>query len=195
MPSGLHELLTRTFSSVDNLKAEMIAAAYSMFGPGYVWLVRTKPHPAKQMNDHDNQFRILTTYLAGSPLQGAHNRLQPVDMNSQNLAAVQAAGGAKGLTEAEFLRQTQVQNSVGDMGTTSRSRMSTAFGGVDVVPVLCVNTWQHAWMFDFTIDGKMEFLRRWWDLVNWEKVATVAEVNNRKTTSSRYSLPTNFSRY
>jgi Fe-Mn family superoxide dismutase len=180
MPSQLVTSIERTFTSVENLKAEMLAAAYSMFGPGFVWLVRTVP-PGKRQTRHsdynttESEFKILTTYLAGSPLAGAHNRAQPLDMNTQNTWTAEAAGGMKGLSQQHL----QVQNTV---GTHARRSLDVAYGGVSVTPCLCVNTWQHAWMFDFTIDGKMEFLRRWWHLVNWEKVARIADISETKDT-------------
>jgi Fe-Mn family superoxide dismutase len=176
MPSGLTTHLKSTFTSIENLKAEMLAAAYSMFGPGFVWLVRTDaPGKRSSYQDYNNssrtEFKILTTYLAGSPLAGAHNRAQPLDMNTQNVNTAVAAGGVKGLSQQHL----QVQNTV---GTYSQRDMETSYGGVKVTPCLCVNTWQHAWMFDFTVDGKEEFLRRWWNLVNWEKVARIADISN-----------------
>ncbi len=42
MEPYLEEALIRDFSSVDNLKAEFLANAKSMYGPGFVWLVYTR---------------------------------------------------------------------------------------------------------------------------------------------------------
>lgn len=43
-------------------------------------------------------------------------------------------------------------------------------GALDVQPILCVNTWEHAWMMDYGIAGKEEYLERWWDRINWDVV-------------------------
>jgi Fe-Mn family superoxide dismutase len=164
MPENLKDRLSKEFSSIEILKSEMLATAYSMFGPGFVWLVRT--NATRYQSSSPRQFKILTTYLAGSPLAGAHNRRQPLDMNVHNVGSAELAGGLKGLSEAEFRRQTEPQNHVG----FATNKNETSFGGVNVTPVLCVNTWEHAWMFDYSISGKMEYLNRWWDVINWDIV-------------------------
>jgi len=168
MPKTLEGRLQDEFTSIGNLKSEMLATAYSMFGPGFVWLVRTAPN--SDVRKSGRQFKLLTTYLAGSPLPGAHHRRQPADMNTQNAQNAEAAGSLRGLSEQEFRRQTEVQNTPGIYGKTRMADSKVAFGGVGLTPVLCVSTWEHAWLFDFTVDGKMEYLQRWWDLVNWDKV-------------------------
>lgn len=43
-------------------------------------------------------------------------------------------------------------------------------GGVPLTPLLCVNTWEHVWMMDHGINGKDEYLERWWDRVDWNAV-------------------------
>lgn len=164
MPANLKDRLSREFSSIEILKSEMLATAYSMFGPGFVWLVRTN---TQYKTSSPRQFKILTTYLAGSPLAGAHNRRQPLDMNVQNVASAEAAGGLEGLSIAEFRRQSEPQNQVG----FSNNRNETSFGGVNITPVLCVNTWQHAWLLDYNLTGKMEFLNNWWNRIDWNVVA------------------------
>ncbi|KAJ9645284.1 hypothetical protein H2199_003290 [Coniosporium tulheliwenetii] len=64
IPSTLQAHLVQSFSSIDTLRKEFIATANAMFGPGFVWLVRRKHRVSAE------QFQILTTYLAGSPLPG-----------------------------------------------------------------------------------------------------------------------------
>jgi len=38
------------------------------------------------------------------------------------------------------------------------------------MPVLCVNTCEHVWIYDFGIQGKRQYLSDWWDAVNWAEV-------------------------
>jgi len=54
------------------------------------------------------------------------------------------------------------------------------FGGADVVPVLCVNTWEHAWMVDWGVAGKRKFLEAWWDRIDWEQVWARCEITQRQ---------------
>jgi superoxide dismutase, Fe-Mn family len=176
MPPELEARIADDFGSVEVLKNEMLAMAYSMFGPGFVWLVRTDLVGSTQSRFQKRSFRLLSTYMGGSPLAGAHNRQQPVDMNTQNVAAAQAAGGLRGLSEQEQRRQMEVQNRVGSMGRHAQRAPPASFGGVHVIPCLVVNTWQHAWLPDHGVNGKMAFLQKWWDLINWDQVVSLSGV-------------------
>ncbi|KAL8986270.1 MAG: hypothetical protein Q9205_000254 [Flavoplaca limonia] len=78
IPNPLLSHIDSSFSSLASLRSHFIATADSMFGPGYVWLVKRT-----QITMNDNmKLSILATYNAGSPYPGAHFRQQPVDMNT-----------------------------------------------------------------------------------------------------------------
>jgi len=36
-----------------------------------------------------------------------------------------------------------------------------------VIPVLNVNVWEHAWLEDFGILGRKDYLMAWWDHIDW----------------------------
>jgi Fe-Mn family superoxide dismutase len=153
MPANLREELEAAFSSIETLRREFVITASAMFGPGFVWLVKT---PA------GNDYRLLTTYLAGSPYPGAHWRAQPTDMNTLG-----SGGSARGF--------------YGNKGPASGSSQNLPPGGVNLQPLLCLNTWEHAWLMDWGVGvggngGKMAFAEAWWDLIDWEKVAAKAGV-------------------
>ncbi|KAK5256054.1 hypothetical protein LTR16_004115 [Cryomyces antarcticus] len=157
MASALRDALVRDFSSIETLKLSFLATARAMFGPGFVWLVQAR-------TDRGDAFRILSTYLAGSPYPDAHWRRQPVDMNTQSAASL---GGVT--ARPQLGRLTEVQNTVGAYGAHSGERRN-APGGVDLVPLLCVNTWEHVWLRDWGVKGKEAFLERWWDGIDWDVV-------------------------
>ena len=80
--TDLTKQINRDFSSMETLRETFLATAESMFGPGFVWLVQT--------NDTSfGSLRILPTYLAGSPLSGAHHRRQSHDLNTHNVDSYQ----------------------------------------------------------------------------------------------------------
>ena len=135
------------FTSVETLRETFLATAEAMFGPGFVWLVQTN-------DTRYGNFRILPTYLAGSPLSGAHYRRQSRDMNTENADSYQKL------------------NTVGAFGTAAKPNPAPKkpLGGVDIVPLLCVNTWQHVWLHDYGIGGKRDFLEAWWDQIDWDIV-------------------------
>jgi Fe-Mn family superoxide dismutase len=184
MPLELEKALKRDFGSIDSMKQEMLAMADAMFGPGFVWLVRINPTVGIGSVP---KFMLLPTYLAGSPLAGAHNRRQPVDMNTQNVANAVANGSVEGLSRAQYSAQhTTPQNSVGYMGSFARKDPnSPGYGGVNVLPCLCVNTWEHAYLYDWKFNKRM-FLERWWMFINWQRVASISGVKADESRQSRY---------
>jgi Fe-Mn family superoxide dismutase len=144
----VHEI-NNHFTSLETFRETFLATADAMFGPGFVWLVQKN-------GSVDSKLAILTTYLAGSPLAGAHWRQQSHDLNTHN------ADSYQGL------------NSVGAFGVAARTgneaKPKKPLGGVDVVPLLCVNTWEHVWLQDYGIRGKSDYLDAWWDRINWNEV-------------------------
>lgn len=154
--TDLQVQINKDFSSMDTLRETFLATAEAMFGPGFVWLVQTD-------NTAFGSLRILPTYLAGSPLSGAHYRRQSHDLNTHNADSYQAL------------------NTVGAFGAAAKQNQGPKkpLGGVDVVPLLCVNTWEHVWLQDYGVRGKREFLERWWNQINWDTVAQFATLSPR----------------
>ncbi|KKA29140.1 hypothetical protein TD95_003485 [Thielaviopsis punctulata] len=145
MPAKLNADLVASFGSLDTLRREMIGNALAMFGPGFVWLVKTAL----------NEYRVMNTYLAGSPYPQAHWRHQSHDMNTLGLNN----------SAASFMESTQ---------TRVAPVRTVAPGGINVTPLLCLNTWEHVWLTDYGISGKMQYCINWWDKINWDTVEQLA---------------------
>ncbi|PHH70658.1 hypothetical protein CDD82_6997 [Ophiocordyceps australis] len=156
MPDDLREHLETSFSSLETLRREFILTADVMFGPGFVWLVKAG----------DNSYRLVNTYLAGSPYSGAHWRAQPQDLNTLG-----SSGSAR-----TFIEKTAAADT---------SKPPTPPGGIHVEPVLCLSTWQHVWLLDWGIGvggrgGKLAFAEAWWTRIDWEQVAERAGIYRPK---------------
>lgn len=172
MPQPLQDAITRCFSSVHTFRSTFLATAASMFGPGYVWLVQHN-NPAEDTPNLDPSrsspknprydLRIVPTYLAGSPYPGAHARRQNRDFNTENYSGVVA-------NSPGYLNQGGARDAAFD-GESNKQ-----FGGADVMPLMCVSTWEHAYMLDWGADGKRLFLQAWWDRVDWAKVWSNAAI-------------------
>lgn len=97
-------------------------------------------------------------------------------MNIQNLKSME-----------EYNRQNRVQNTAGSFGRASAAARgmnsipldplgadagvdTSRYGIADVIPVLCVNTWEHCYIHDYGVAGKRAYLASWWEHVDWEKV-------------------------
>ncbi|KAI1660227.1 manganese and iron superoxide dismutase [Daldinia decipiens] len=163
IPHLLKHELSRQFSSIETLRLEFLVTAMAMFGPGFVWLVK---------NAQSTELRILTTYLAGSPYTAAHWRRQGLDMNTQSISANSPT--------KSFLERSQAAVG-GDNGGRFVPQSLAAPGGTDVIPLLCLNTWEHAWLRDYGIGaggvgGKRQFVENWWKVINWTNVESAANI-------------------
>src|SRR5262245_45227519 len=107
MPEELAKNIIESCSSAESLRAEFIATANAMFGPGFVWLVKSM---------EDAKLKILCTYIAGSPYPAAHFRQQPVDMATQTT-------GVAGGENWEAIKRLRQMNRVGTMGPYSNAKV------------------------------------------------------------------------
>ncbi|KAI8632187.1 Manganese/iron superoxide dismutase [Xylariaceae sp. FL1651] len=151
IPPKLRNELERYFSSIETLRREFLTTAMAMFGPGFVWLVKNANSP---------DLRILTTYLAGSPYTAAHWRRQGVDFNTMS---------ANAETVTKYINRSQT-----GAGNVESRFSPQAPGGTDVIPLLCLNTWEHVWLRDYGIRGKGTYVQHWWETIDWDKVEGLA---------------------
>ena len=160
--SDLKRSLERTFGSMETLRTTMLDTAAAMFGPGFVWLVWTQGDlTSGTQGSMAPNWRILSTYNAGTPFPEAGYRQQGLDMNTSN------APGFANYMNSEPVRP------VGAFGRYSESgqkEQRIPVGSIGLDPMLCVNTWEHVWLYDFGVKGKRKFLADWWDAVDWSVV-------------------------
>lgn len=152
-----------SFSSYDTLRTEIIETADAMFGPGFVWIVK---------DQEAGRMKLLCTYLAGSPYPEAHNRSQQLDMATQATRT-----GPNGEPLLDPYRSLPVNNSVGSFGRHTKlgGFNQRSVNRYNAQPVLCVNTWEHAFLRDYGVGGKRTYLQRWWDRVDWAVVENHAQ--------------------
>lgn len=172
MSEALKDHLEKSFGSLESLRRELVMTADAMFGPGFVWLVQHTDAPGALARP----FKILTTYQAGSPYPSAHWRGQGVDMNNHGGAV---EGGA--IVKEYFARQNVANRReplhVGS-GAAAAAVTKIPPGGTHVVPVLCVNTWEHVWMWDYGVGGKEAFLQNWWNIIDWGRVESLSRIDS-----------------
>jgi superoxide dismutase len=94
--------------------------------------------------DQTKYLRIVCTYNAGTPYGAAYRR-QETDMNT---------------TPDLSIRE-----------TTNAVRNSSAAGANWAVPLLNINVWEHAWVEDFGVNGKEQYLEAVWNAIDWSVVS------------------------
>lgn len=165
MSDTLTSKISASFSSPDSLRTTFIATANAMFGPGFVWLIKSNTAassggsggPYSTTSSDPPPLSILATYIAGSPLPGAHYRRQDTDMNTQNTSS--ASTSASSLLRA---------GSFGAQSGSLDSRIGR--GGSHHEVLLGVCTWPHFWLRDWGVAGKRGYLEAWWESVDWATV-------------------------
>ncbi|MCJ1318067.1 hypothetical protein MMC15_003394 [Xylographa vitiligo] len=157
--SFLLPLIDKSFSSLPSLRSTLLATASSLFGPGFVWLVRLTSPPAATPSP---PLALLTTYIAGSPYPGAHFRQQPLDMAT---AATNVSAGTNPQAYALNLHGT-----ASTIGPHAQNARKLAPGGQDLEVLLGVNTWEHVWLRDYGVGGKRRYLEAWWERIDWDVV-------------------------
>nr|POE63263.1 putative 37s ribosomal protein s26b, mitochondrial [Quercus suber] len=160
--SLLQPSLEQTFGSIETLRTTFLETAAAMFGPGFVWLVYCPKAPQPSLQK--GSWRILTTYLAGSPFPEAGYRQQGIDMSTQNANSYQSYLSAQ---------PTNTAGAFGSYSKIGREESRQPPGGTSLIPVLCVNTWEHVYIRDYGVEGKRQYLKDWWDAIDWESVYSI----------------------
>ncbi|KAF3920659.1 hypothetical protein ABW21_db0206721 [Orbilia brochopaga] len=143
-PAQLLVAINNSFGTFETLRETMTSHALACFSNAFVWLV---------IEETNRKLRILTTYNSGTPYGAAHRR-QTVDTNTTTPTDPNPPAS---LTDYQ----------------TNLARLSenSAEGKiVNYTPLLCVNVWEHAWLFDYGFDGKERYLDNWWKCVDWATV-------------------------
>jgi superoxide dismutase, Fe-Mn family len=103
-----------------------------------------------------SELRVLATYNAGTPFDIRKRQIQ--DPNTQwNLDA------SSHFRQASGLRPNRKQEYL-------------------ILPVLGLNCWEHAYITDYGVNGKQQYLKNWWSSINWQRVydATGRKTNDRR---------------
>ena len=167
--------IQKTFGDVQTLREEMLETADSIFGNGFVWLMK-----GTSVGD----MKILATYNAGSPYPAAAPRRDDRDMATFRLNSDEYSGQPQTMANPET-RDILIGNSnAGFFGDHSASSSRHYKDLLNMGPILCVNVWQHMWIRDYGLTGKKSYLVNWWDRIDWQKVE--AEHNQLEMGSGSY---------
>jgi Fe-Mn family superoxide dismutase len=152
-PTPLPKLATavsKSFGSFPEMCLAFSAAAYGMSSSGWVWLV----------TDQHRNLGIVPTFGAGTVIvqnriqQGKHFAIPSINDQPTN-DADRPNSTDRPARPAESL--------FGALGIADKV-------GKELYPLLNISVHEHAWLADYGIMGKEEYLTRFWNCVNWDKV-------------------------
>lgn len=166
-------IIERSFESLPAFKLAFSSAAYGMSGSGYVWLVQ----------DANRNLGIVPTFGAGTIL--VQNRTQRFEESNHSLfeASKLSSSSAKSTTDAPLVSDSQSNGNAGsrlESSPSTSSQMSTFSPslpnkpdvemGENLFPLLCVSVHERDWLPDYGMWGKEEYLMRFWECVNWDRI-------------------------
>ncbi|KAI5288618.1 hypothetical protein KEM54_005065 [Ascosphaera aggregata] len=182
MDANFADIISESCSSVQSLKEEFLGIAEVMFGPGFVWLCK----------DITGSLKIVNTYNAGTPYSMAHTRRQSIDANTTRPEDLPVSASANPMhTNAHSDRNISVRPFLNNTSSTNfqERRPLVAPGGLPLQPLLCVNTWQIAWLPDYGLHAKRLYLDKWWDHIDWTQVVeNYGNVAKRKSGPASYQM-------
>lgn len=154
-PTPLPKLATaisKSFGSFPEMCLAFSSAAYGMSASGWVWLV----------TDQQRNLGVVPTFGAGTVIvqnriqQGKHFSLPSI--NDQPPATTDVPK-----THSQDRPTRPVDSLFRGLGITDKV-------GKELYPLLNISVHEHAWLNDYGIMGKEEYLTTFWNCVNWDKV-------------------------
>lgn len=133
---ALSRKISEQFGSLDELRREMLYAADTFLGHGWVYL----------LENADKSLSIQVSHNAGTPYD--MSRAQLFDLN----------GGAITDDTMNSLDEIEAINSQGEKNYA--------------VPLLALNIWEHAYVPDYSVSGRADYLEKLWESVNWDVVSS-----------------------
>jgi Fe-Mn family superoxide dismutase len=104
----------------------------------------------------NSDLKVLATYNAGTPFK--IKARQPLDPNTtwnlDNVRPAQQIGSLRVGRKDEY----------------------------PILPLLGLNVWEHAYLVDYGVNGKQQYLKNWWSAINWQRVH---DATNRRTQEAK----------
>ena len=161
--------LEKHFDSFPAFKLAFSSAAYGMSGSGYVWLVQ----------DRDQNLGIVPTFGAGTIL--VQNRLQRLEVGDRSQIEPSKVTSTSARTDASQTNGTagnspnssfasQIRNYSSSSSRLFRQQSHIQEIGEELFPLLCVSVHERDWLPDYGMWGKEEYLMRFWECVDWDRV-------------------------
>ncbi|SAM86459.1 related to Superoxide dismutase [Ustilago bromivora] len=147
--------ISKNFNSFPEMCLAFSSAAYAMAASGWVWLV----------TDQHKNLGVVPTFGSGTVI--VQNRMQQgkdfllPSINDQSTGSTDAATNASATSSERPSRP--ADSLFGGLGISDKV-------GKELYPLLNISVHEHAWLNDYGIMGKEEYLTRFWNCVNWDKV-------------------------
>lgn len=159
----LNTALVSSFGSIVEFRSLLLNSNLAISGDGFTWLVARK----YTGNNHDislsgtlefDKLFVLNTYNSGSPFN--FNKVGYVEDLKQQLEKKQSLST---ITEEASENTFQIKS-------VEEARQTEAYKNTTYVPLLAIDASPKAWLQDYGVFGKQQYLDRVWESIEWNTV-------------------------
>ncbi|SCW01232.1 LAFE_0D08020g1_1 [Lachancea fermentati] len=158
----LHAALISSFGSIVEFRSLLLNSNLAISGDGYTWLVARK-HTTLHRDSHlagmvefDNLF-VLNTYNSGSPFN--FNKVRYMEDLKKQLAKKQPP-----------IEEEEDEESPFQIKSIEEARQTESYKDTTYVPLLAIDASPKAWLQDYGVFGKQDYLERVWESIEWNIV-------------------------
>lgn len=171
---ALAEWIRDLFGSVAELRTLLLNSAHAVKGDGVTWLVAqaTYSESALRAGASDvsyNSLAVMNTYNAG--IVDDAIRLGQVAKLKQQKAAKAEALQRKQAEAGEEVPEAKAQGSDLVLGTVEEAEEALLYSDRKLVPLLAIDASMRAYLHDYGVFGKQQYLNNVWDCIDWDIVA------------------------
>lgn len=200
MSVALRHAIVNQFGSVGQLKSNFSAAALGMMTSGWIWLVMDQQMRLAVIPTYGAGTILVRSRQQRTPRSGlvvgearktsssAYNpnlqQARPVSpppvkapKNSRPTPSARSYSTAPS-TSSSFPEIVDTRSTTADARAPFDNSKSAPVPGGNLFhygerlsPLLCVSVHEHAWMMDYGVWGKEEYLARFWNVVDWAAVS------------------------
>jgi len=179
--------INHSFGSIVEFRTLLLNSAKAIKGDGYVWLVaesnlsqsvlRNSPNiaePGTSKQPIYSNLAIVNTYNVGvvedSIRSGQMNRLK--QQKDAKLAALKQK--QKQRQEEQELVEEIEEEKQGDnltLGSVEEAEFNSLYNDKKLLPLLAIDASQRAYLLDYGVFGKQQYLDNVWECIDWDIVA------------------------
>lgn len=167
---ALAEWIRDSFGSVAELRTLMLNSANAIKGDGATWLVAQATYAENTSDDVSySRLAVMNTYNAGV-VDDALRLGQVARMKQQKRARAEALQSRDASNETlEEVSENGAETNV--LGTVEEAEEALLFSERKLVPLLAVDASMSAYLGDYGVFGKQQYLDNVWECIDWDTVA------------------------
>lgn len=179
----LLEMIEQSFGSFGKFQESFVAHATSLFGSGWVWLVR------QGEAEEDGRLRISSTFNGGTPMFGMTHAgsfgqsagRSGTSLSNASLFAYLAQGRQQQPPKAAIFPFPSADTNTShhlpsnDIESVLSEPKPTLAVKKGDIPIVGLNLWEHAYILDYGID-KEAYVRRFLQHINWNRAAVILDI-------------------